>query len=384
MAEPSGKQILKASQLKLGLPIPWSLFDMRGNLLLSEGTVVETEIQIERLISREAYYYLGPDITQYKPPVKEQLSWSSYRIVASLIERIEETLALASSVDKDQTFIRNLMRLVSDIQAVCSENPSAILGSCQLMLEAPTSIIHALQSAVTCEIAASRMGTGVLDRIPLVAAALTQNLSILDLQQTLAKQMTPLTKEQSSLISDHPAASVELLSNLGVNDPRWIAAVLQHHERLDGSGYPKGLKQDQISAEARLLAIVDSYVAMTRPRKYRHALRTKSAMNEIFKQRGKAIDAELGKSFLKVMGLFSPGSLVRLSSGEIAIVSASGNNLETTVVVIISDEQSNPLEQPKPPKSISINDIGGVMNLNEQRILVAHQGAIWPDMRPIL
>lgn len=383
MTESTGKNRLKASQIKLGLAIPWSLFDTRGNMLLSEGHVIETEEQVERLISREAYYYLGPDITRYKPISHQVVSWSSFRVVTHLIERIETTFTLATSPDKAQTFVRKVMRLATDIQSVCSENPNAMLGTCQLMLEAPTVVMHALQSAITCEIAAFRMGFGVLDRLPLIAAALTQNLSVLELQKRLAEQQTELTEEQRNSIHEHPRASVELLSSHGVTDKRWLTAVLQHHERLDGSGYPEGLKEDRISEHARLLAIVDSYVAMTRPRTYRHPLRTKSAMNEIFKQRGKAIDAKVARRFLNLMGLFAPGSLIRLNSGAIAIISASGENLETAFITIIADQQGAPLERLKAAKPISVNEISGVMNLDEHRTLVAHMGAIWPDMRPV-
>lgn len=81
--------------------------------------------------------------------------------------------------------------------------------------------------------------------------------------------------------------------------------MLQSHERLDGSGYPRGLAEEQIIPEARLLSIVDSYVAMTRPRSYRETFRSQYAMKELFKLRGQTIDAELSELLLRVMGLSS-------------------------------------------------------------------------------
>ena len=98
----------------------------------------------------------------------------------------------------------------------------------------------------------------------------------------LNRQTGALTEDQRLMIDTHPLAGVELLQAAGVDDEVWLEAVLQHHERLDGSGYPSGLEGDAISPGARMLAIVDIYSAMVRPRAYREAIHARHALRSLF------------------------------------------------------------------------------------------------------
>lgn len=385
MSESTGKKIVQQAQLKLGLPTPWALFDGLGNLLLSEGTPIENEKQIESLIHRGAYYYLGPDLTTYKPSGQLDSPVSTYSVVTNLLERLERRFTKLEQFQEqeDQAFVRQIVKLVIDIQSTCAENPDAVLGTLQLILDAPGSVAHPLQCALICEIAADRLGWGVLDRIPLIAAALTQNIGMLGIQSALETQTTPLSREQREIINAHPKRSALMLKKLGVNDRRWLRSVLQHHERLDGSGYPSGLAGEEVTMEAQLLAIADSYVAMTRPRAYRPSLRSTHAMSQLFKEGGHAVDKGLSKLFLRVMGLFAPGSLLRLTTGEVGIVFANGQKSDTPVVSVITDRRSQSLDAPQPPVEVNANDISGVLNLNDYAKLVAHLGAIWPDLKAL-
>jgi putative nucleotidyltransferase with HDIG domain len=102
-------------------------------------------------------------------------------------------------------------------------------------------------------------------------------------------QINSLEKE---LVRNHSRVGFELLKE--IDFPKEIAdIVVQHHERLDGSGYPKGLKGDEISLEARIIAVADVMEAMTFHRPYRPALGVDKALEEISLERGKLLDAEV-------------------------------------------------------------------------------------------
>lgn len=112
----------------------------------------------------------------------------------------------------------------------------------------------------------------------------------------------------------------------GVGDPLWLEAVLHHHERLDGSGYPHGLRGDDIPHLARLLGIVDIYTAMLRPRTYRDAVPARMALRNIFLERGKQVDEALATLLIKELGVYPPGTLVRLANDEIGVVLHRGGD----------------------------------------------------------
>ncbi|HSG04085.1 MAG TPA: HD domain-containing phosphohydrolase [Marinobacterium sp.] len=379
MANRSGKHKLSPTQISLGVPTQWALYDSDGNLLLREGATVEGDHQIESLIRRGAYYYTGPALTEYKPPDPVSSQASSYEMVNGLLNQLETAhQGLVSAVSSPLT-LGLLQSLIKRIQAVCKANPDAILGTTQLIIHAPSSLIHALHCSLICEIAGARLGWPESDRIPLIGAALTQNIGLFALQSVLDNQKTPLTPEQQKQIEEHPKRSAELLVKVGLRDRRWLQIVLQHHERLDGSGYPRQLTADRIIPETRLLAIIDSYVAMTRPRIYRQTMRSQEAMKELFKHRGQAIDGRMSELFLRAMGLFAPGCLVRRSTGEVAIILAAGPTPDRVIISSITDKQSRSLESPAPPEEINTTDISGVLNLTDHEKLVAHLGQIWPD-----
>jgi putative nucleotidyltransferase with HDIG domain len=108
-----------------------------------------------------------------------------------------------------------------------------------------------------------------------------------------------LSDIEFSLIKQHPQVGYDILK--AIKSPWPIPeAVLQHHERLDGSGYPNGLKSDQIIIEARILAVADTVEAMSSHRPYRPGLGLQAALDEIVKQRGKQLDSEIVDACLRL------------------------------------------------------------------------------------
>ena len=368
------RQQLDPSKIHLGLPLEYDLFDRHANLLLRKGAVVESEQIIESLMRSGAYFYTGPNLTQYQPH-KDESDGTVYSQVCSLLAKLEAIYHQLDHPPQKQRLASEISSLVEKIQEGCSQDPNALLGTTQLIIHGPGTLLHALHCALICEIAGSRLGWEDTARKPLIAAALTQNVGLWGVLGTLEKQNTPLTGSQQALVKEHPKRSVETLHKYGVRNRRWLQAVLQSHERLDGSGYPRGLAEEQIIPEARLLAIVDSYVAMTRPRAYRETFRSQYAMKELFKLRGQTIDAELSELLLSVMGLFPPGCLVRLISGEAGIV-LNNRDANTVRLSIIGDKQTNPLETPAAPIEVQVTEISGVLNLSDYEKLVAHLGTV--------
>ena len=96
--------------------------------------------------------------------------------------------------------------------------------------------------------------------------------------------------------------------------------VEHHHERLDGSGYPNGLKGDQIPLFAKIAAIVDCYDAITSNRGYAESLSSQEAVRKLYEWRGKDFQAELVEEFIQAIGMFPAGTLIELTTGEVAVV----------------------------------------------------------------
>jgi HD-GYP domain-containing protein (c-di-GMP phosphodiesterase class II) len=135
--------------------------------------------------------------------------------------------------------------------------------------------------------------------------------------------------------------------------PRVAELAALHHERQDGSGYPKGLRGAEIGLIGSMAAIVDSFDAMTTPRPFPVQLSVTQAYAVLYKQRGSAYHSALVEEFCRCFGVFPVGCPVELNSGEIGIVIAQ--NVEKRLqprVMVIRDAAGNPL---KPQKLLDLS-----------------------------
>ncbi|HEY41478.1 MAG TPA: PAS domain S-box protein [Dehalococcoidia bacterium] len=128
-------------------------------------------------------------------------------------------------------------------------------------------------------------------------AALLHDIGKISIPDRLLTKSEPLVAEDWELIHAHPNLGVSILQHVdSLRD--CLAAVQYHHERYDGTGYPAGLKGDNIPLDARILAVADSYDAMISPRSYRSALSNKEAVEEIRRGAGTQFDAKVVQAFL--------------------------------------------------------------------------------------
>ena len=203
-------------------------------------------------------------------------------------------------------------------------------------------VSHSLHSAAVCCLTAKRMGWDDNQRRTLVSAAMSMNLAMIELQGRLAVQAAPPTPEQRQAINDHPVKSAEMLMAAGVEDKLWLAAVQQHHELTDGTGYP-GRRTDVVEL-ARALQFVDMFTAKLSARSSRVALAPNVAARDIFT--GTA-GHPLAAAVVKEFGIYPPGCFVRLTSGEIAIVIHRGESVTTPVVACLTNVTGQPMMRPQ-------------------------------------
>ncbi len=157
----------------------------------------------------------------------------------------------------------------------------------------------------------------------------------------------PLTEQEKELVRTHPDVGARLLERYQRFSAEVGKTVRHHHERLDGSGYPAGLRGDAISTPARILAITDSYYELVSERPGQHALLPHQAIEFIMAYSGELFDPGLVQLFSRTVPLYPAGTTVKLSTGEVGIIS-NGNpgHIGRPVVRICSDSAHIPLTNP--------------------------------------
>ena len=140
------------------------------------------------------------------------------------------------------------------------------------------------------------------------AASLLHDIGKVGVPDSVLNKKEPLTEEDWKPIKGHPKLGVEILRHV-IDLVNCLPAIMHHHERYDGSGYPSGLKGEQIPLEARILAVADAYDAMTSPRPYREQFSMEEAINELKRCAGAQFDAELVDIFCDIIQPTHPKSL---------------------------------------------------------------------------
>lgn len=192
----------------------------------------------------------------------------------------------------------------------------------------------------------------------LVAGALLHDIGMLRVPQEILDKKETLTPAELQQIKTHPLHSYRIVAK-EIKLPEEVGiTALQHQERWDGQGYPKGLKGKDITMSARIVAIADAFEAMVSERPYRDSMIGYTAMRTILSDNGRRFDPEILKVFIRSLGIYPIGSIVLLSDASIGRV--------------IENHPDAPL-RPKIRVMIDslgtahLNDEGTVVNLFEDR-----------------
>ena len=156
-----------------------------------------------------------------------------------------------------------------------------------------------------------------------------------------------LTAEEWEIMYGHVGAGLEILERSSVDDREVIAMVAMHHERINGSGYPKGLYGKAISAYGQIAGIIDTYDAMITERPYAAAKSSYNAVHALHEHAGELFQEDLVEHLTQAIGVFPTGTLVELNTGEVGVVTAQ--NLERRLrpkVNLILNEEKKPRIQP--------------------------------------
>ena len=173
---------------------------------------------------------------------------------------------------------------------------------------------------------------------------LLQDVGMTVVPEEVVAKKEPLSKVELMVCRSHVAHSLAIIKETPGLPPGLQALVDLHHERYDGSGYPKGLKADQIGLFGSIAGLVDCFDAMTHPRPYAEIYSPSNALNHLYSTRNVQFDGPLVEQFVQCIGIFPVGALVELNSGEVGIVIAQ--NLVRRLlpkVMVVLDAKGNPL-----------------------------------------
>lgn len=328
--------MLRPAQLDLSLigqPLPWDLFTESGVLVAGEGLVISDETHFLKLIERPLFLKCDPGQGMGGLPDR----------LAELVRLAEEQL----SAPPGKLDPSGIVQTVGDLRVIFHLDSDVCLGYPRLVTLARPSIAHSLQVMFTALLLADQMELSEQERNSLAGAAMTMNLADLDLHDRLASQSAPLSREEKQRLATHPVRTAEMLAGAGLDDLDWLETVLQHHENMDGSGYPAKLSAASIRLTARILRVADTYCARLAKRHYTPPKVGHISLAEFLGRELGRLDSQIATLLLRRIGLFPPGTLVRLASREYACITRRWRSGIVRYAVSFMDARGRPLDPPR-------------------------------------
>lgn len=260
----------------------------------------------------------------------------------------QSVLTMFSEVRMGQAIeLHGANEVVADITQSVLRHPSALLSLVRLKNADEYTYMHSVAVCALMIALARKLELSAEQVQKAGVAGLLHDVGKMMIDDTVLNKPGRLTDEEFAKVRLHPVYGAKLLlESDSVISPEVYDVCLHHHEKYDGSGYPKKLKGQDISLFSRMAAVCDVYDAITSGRPYKAGWGPAESLQRMAQWQGH-FDPQVFQAFVRTMGIYPVGSLLRLRSGRLAVVTEKNevNLLKPKVKVFFSTKSNMPIEQ---------------------------------------
>jgi len=350
------------SELKIGMFVskldrPWL-----ETPFLMQGFVIESLDDIDVVAEYSQFVWIDAVSQEWIAP-EERASLSGQSKKVSYINKVDTKAEHAAAMNTyrearrlTRTFLDDLRLggVINTEQAKSTvkecvhsilRNSDALIWMSKIRSQDEYTAEHCLNVCILAIAFGRHLGMGEADLERLGLCGLLHDVGKMRVQQDVLNKPSSLTEKEFDMMKAHTVHGRNLLmASPGIPNST-IDVAYSHHEKIDGTGYPRGLKASGISEMAKIIAIIDAYDAMTADRCYSPSIPSTEALKIIFKDRGTHFDERLALEFIKSVGLYPPGTLVELVNGLIGIVFETHNKYRHLPKIIAVKKQNKRLEK---------------------------------------
>ncbi len=280
------------------------------------------------------------DVEPLQKEVKRarQLHQKVYDSVVEVVKQLEENQLESASLGETK-------RVASEMVDSVLRNPDAFTWLSRVQEKDEYTYSHAVRSSVWAILFGRHIGLPKRDLDVLAMGVLLKDVGKVTLDSALIAKMER-SKEEERRYESFVEAGCDILRKTPGVEPRVISVVKTHCERLNGSGFPQGLSGDKIPLLGKIAGIVTYYDHVTNPRGSRNPIAPSKAVAKLYELRNIQFQEELVVEFIRAIGLYPTGTLVELSTGEVAVVVEQNfeRRLKPKVIVVL-DSVKNPLDE---------------------------------------
>lgn len=335
---------ISIDDLKPGMYVE-SIAEQKGNLQVASRGKVTSRVIVGQLRRRGVLAVLIDPTKQFEPdpeeveeePVQEEeeqapvpekkkkkqkLKFDQEIAVANKLHKkgksIQKQLlnsvakGLPTDISVPEEFSRNLVGSID-------RNPNALLCLTKIREKDDYLLEHSLNVAILLANFAQYIGLEEEIVQELALSGFLHDIGKIKIPDKILHKPGRLSDQEMNIMRDHVVYGIEALEEMQIPE-RMIKTVSEHHERLDGYGYPEGKRNDEVSFFGRMISIVDVYDALTADRVYKAGMPSQKALQILLKDTPDKYDRELVQKFIKCIGIYPVGSLIKLSDETIAMV----------------------------------------------------------------
>lgn len=224
--------------------------------------------------------------------------------------------------------------VASNIAEITLKNKGVMASMAKLKYHDDYTFLHSMNVSIFASSLAAHLGMSAKEVERIAQAGLLHDAGKMLVPTGVLNKPGKLTDDEFKVMKDHVILGYDYLVKQGLPKDT-LNLALQHHERYDGSGYPQGLKDEQISVEGKIGAVVDIYDAITSNRCYHKGMEPPAALKLMFKWTDSHINKKVFEFFVMNVGIYPVGSLVLLDTNELAVVGKMNAARPTDPMVLI-------------------------------------------------
>ncbi|MFK5893564.1 MAG: HD-GYP domain-containing protein [Pseudomonadota bacterium] len=241
--------------------------------------------------------------------------------------------------------------LVDEISESVTRNPAAMLSITRIKNIDDYTYLHSV-AVCALMVALGKQINYKGNFHSLGLAGLLHDVGKMSIPEAILNKPGKLTDEEFKIIKSHPLRGWEILKKADDADEMALDVCLHHHEKVNGSGYPENLTAEKISLEAKMGAVCDVYDAITSNRCYKKGWDPADSLKQMASWKGEHFDDDIFKAFVKTIGIYPTGTILKLKSGRLGIVTEQSEKtlLQPKLKIFFSSSSNSPI----PPKMIDL------------------------------